>query len=316
VDLGINLSFAVKRWPEPEAWARIVREDLGLTRVQFTFDLLDPWWPDAARRDLASRMRRVADAADLTVHSAFVGLAAYTYNGLLHPEPVGRAAAREWWLRAIDTAAAIGASAVGGPLGGMSIRDAADPDARARHHERLLEAVRALVEATAAAGLREFLVEPTLLSRELPHAPDAADTLLADLGASTAARVRYVLDVGHAGYRPFYGPDAGAAAWLDRLGGRIGLIHLQNHDHQSDAHWGWPHPRGDFDLAAFARVLAARGLGDAPVFLELFYPFEEADDRVLANVASSVRYCQAELSGVAANEPPAGGRVRAGSARD
>jgi len=47
--LGINLSFAVKRWPEPEAWAGIVRERLGLDQVQFTFDLLDPWRPRVTR---------------------------------------------------------------------------------------------------------------------------------------------------------------------------------------------------------------------------------------------------------------------------
>jgi hypothetical protein len=40
--LGVNLCFAVKRMPEPERWAAFVREDLGLDRVQFTFDLLDP----------------------------------------------------------------------------------------------------------------------------------------------------------------------------------------------------------------------------------------------------------------------------------
>lgn len=43
MEFGINLSFALKRWPEPSAWARIVRDDFGLGLVQFTLDQLDPW---------------------------------------------------------------------------------------------------------------------------------------------------------------------------------------------------------------------------------------------------------------------------------
>ena len=39
---GVNLSFAVKRWPEPEVWAAFVRSELGVTLVQFSFDLLEP----------------------------------------------------------------------------------------------------------------------------------------------------------------------------------------------------------------------------------------------------------------------------------
>ena len=40
--LGINNCFAVKRWPEPDAWTKIVASDLELSGVQFSYDLLDP----------------------------------------------------------------------------------------------------------------------------------------------------------------------------------------------------------------------------------------------------------------------------------
>ena len=101
--LGVNLSFAVKRWPEPEVWAAFVREELGVELVQFSFDLLDPWWPEELSRPLARRVRDAAKAEGLTLHSAFVGLAAYTYNGLLHPEAEGRRAAYMGGLNAPPT---------------------------------------------------------------------------------------------------------------------------------------------------------------------------------------------------------------------
>ena len=39
VRLGINTCFAVKRWPRPIEWARVIRNDLGLRLVQHTLDL-------------------------------------------------------------------------------------------------------------------------------------------------------------------------------------------------------------------------------------------------------------------------------------
>lgn len=295
-DLGINLSFAVKRWPEPDLWAEIVRDRLDLSTVQFSFDLLDPWWPDDLRLDLATRARRAAESRGITIHSAFVGLAAYTYNGLLHPDAATRAAALEWWRRAVATAAALGASAVGGPLGGMSVTDAAIPARRESHYGRLLEAVPAIVDLAIAAGLDTLLIEPTPLRREIPSTIEDAVRLLNDVGQTVAKKIRYVVDVGHAGYRPLYGPAASAESWCQALGERIGLIHLQNHDYVSDAHWGWPEPRGQFDVASFTRALIEQKLDYLPVVLEVFYPFELDDANVLANLSSTVEHCRTELN--------------------
>jgi D-erythrulose 1-phosphate 3-epimerase len=100
MEFGINLSFALKRWPEPERWAGIAREDLRLDLVQFSFDLLDPWWPAAERGAVARGVRRAVAGHGLTLHSVQLGLAWYTYNGLLHADPSGRAVARQWWQQA------------------------------------------------------------------------------------------------------------------------------------------------------------------------------------------------------------------------
>ncbi len=296
MELGINLSFALKRWPEPERWASIVREDLGLSLVQFTFDLLDPWWPQRERRAMADRVRRAADDAGITIHSAQLGLAWYTYNGLLHPDPAGRQIARQWWQRAAETAAEIGAPAAGGPLGALSATDAADSTTRNQHYAAVLEEVVIASNAAAEAGLQALLIEPTPLPRENPHTIAEAQQLAADLRERTAVPVRWVLDVGHALYRPLYGDDVSLEDWLVPLENDIGLIHLQNHDFQSDAHWGWPDDRGVYDVSAFAESVRRVGLVDVPIVIELFYPFEMADEAVLASVRSTVRHCREALA--------------------
>jgi len=300
---GINLSFAVKRWPEPEAWCRIVRETLGLRHVQFTFDLLDPNWPRDLRLAQAAAVRRATQAWDIEVHSAFVGLAAYTYNGLLHPDPGVRGAAVEWWRRAIETAAEMGASAVGGPLGGMSAVDAADDRRRREIVREAIDAVVAIPQAAGEARLSAFLIEPTPLIREVPHTPEQASWLLERLEGKTAIPVRYVVDVGHALYQPLYGKHARLEDWFRARGAWIGLLHLQNTDFQSDSHWGWPDGRGHFDVAGFAREVDAAGMGDVPVFLEVFYPFELADEDVLHNITSSVDHCRRAIADIAKTGP-------------
>jgi D-erythrulose 1-phosphate 3-epimerase len=288
---GINLGFAIKRWPEPRQWARVVREELDLDCVQFSYDLLDPWWPE--HRALARRVRDAAADYGISIHSAQVGLAMYTYNGLLHPDADARAAAQEWWRRAFAVAAELGASAVGGPVGALSVPELADAPLRERRYEELVELLRALAASARAEGLDALLVEPTPLPREIPSTIAESERLARDL-ADAAVPLRYVLDVGHALFRPLYG-DAVLASWLEPLAPHIGVLHLQNTDFQSDSHWGWPDPRGLFDVEAFAGDVRDAGLGNVPVFLELFDAFEADDGDVLAAVRSSVEHCRRAL---------------------
>ncbi|CAA9578942.1 MAG: hypothetical protein AVDCRST_MAG33-3383 [uncultured Thermomicrobiales bacterium] len=298
VELGINLGFAGKRWPEPEAWCRIVREQLGLRQVQFSFDLLDPSWPRALRRTRANDVRTAAAAWDIEIHSAFVGLANYTYNGLLDPDQATRHWWRQWWLNAVEVAADIGAKAVGGPLGGMSVADASDPGRRERLTDDLVESVVEIARVTKAAGLRELLIEPTPLRREIPHTPERAGELLARLDGHDGVPVRYLIDLGHALYRPLYADAARLDPWLAGLGDRVGAFHLQNTDTLSDSHWGWPDARGTIDLAANLGEIRAAGHAATPLILEVFYPFEADDDAVLASLASSVAHCRGVMDSV------------------
>src|SRR5258705_5235455 len=130
MDLGINLSFALKRWPEPERWAAIVAERLGLRSIQFTLDLIDAWWPQAERAALARAAKAAADAQGIVMHSAQIGLAGYTYNGLLHPDATARALAHDWWGRSIELSAELGAGAAGRPPRAPSAPGPIGPAAR------------------------------------------------------------------------------------------------------------------------------------------------------------------------------------------
>ena len=123
IPLGINLSFCVKRWVTPALWAPIVREQFDLDLVQFSFR--------SRRSDLAGRssqrlrqdIRQEAGRRHgISMHSAFIGLAHYTFNQLLHPDPRVRDVAEDWLRRAYRFAASAGIERVGGPLGAAASR--------------------------------------------------------------------------------------------------------------------------------------------------------------------------------------------------
>jgi D-erythrulose 1-phosphate 3-epimerase len=290
--LGVNLCFAVKRMPEPQAWAAFVREDLGLAQVQFTFDLLDPWWPVSERATLVHRVVAAARSQELTIHSAFIGLAHYVPSGLLDPDPDARRVAVRWWRRAIEVTAALGASAVGGPLGTISVADFTNPAARQRRYHDLLDAVDLISREASIAGLSDVLIEPTPIAREFPATIEECRRLLADLAERGAGRVGLTLDTGHAVYQPLHGPNATVRDWVEELGSHIRVVHLDNTDGLTDPHWGWPDPRGSFDVADFADTLHTAGLGEVPVMLEVYPRFEDNDKQVRDLLISSVEHCR------------------------
>jgi D-erythrulose 1-phosphate 3-epimerase len=291
--IGINLSFTVKRWVEPEVWTSLLA-GMGLELAQFSFDLIDPLWPSSLRTPLAREHRHAADAREIMIHSAFVGLACYTYNNLLHPAAEGREAAKLWWRGAMETAVELGTSRVGGPLGGMSVRDASDPTRRAERLETLHRDLHDLLEYARTLGLTEFLIEPVPLTRETPWTVTEARDLVTRL-SSPSLPVRLCVDIGHALYKPLYGDDASLEPWL-AVGESVGVLHLQQTDGLSDSHWGLDDPRGLVRLESVRNALEMTGHTKLPVILEVFHAFEANDELVLQDVRSSIAQMRAVWS--------------------
>ncbi|MDP4151912.1 MAG: hypothetical protein Q8865_00525 [Bacillota bacterium] len=78
MELGLNLSFATKRWLKPHLLAKMCKEDFNISRVQFTWDLIDPWWPDEPRNRLAVQFKEAFENEGLEIKSTFGGVASYT----------------------------------------------------------------------------------------------------------------------------------------------------------------------------------------------------------------------------------------------
>jgi D-erythrulose 1-phosphate 3-epimerase len=289
--LGINTCFAVKRWPQPRRWASLVRDELGLGVVQHSLDLVDL---DAGPGELAAQataVRDACDAAGLQLHSTFTGLAAYSSNLLLHPDPAARARARAWYERVIDFTAAAGAPATGGHVGAFSVDDWRDPRRRRRLWAELTGALGQLAGQARNRGLRYLLVENLAAARE-PSTLQLVSALLTE-GDDQRVPVLACLDVGHQCVPGTSGEDRDPYAWLERLGAQAPVVQLQQSDGVADHHWPFTPQLNAAGVITAERVLDAldrSGAAEVALLLEIIPPFEQDDDQALADLRASASY--------------------------
>ena len=70
---------------DPVELAKMIKEDFGVDHVQFTWDLIDPWWPQAQRDVMVYQYKDAFADAGITIDATFGGLASYSYAHLLAP---------------------------------------------------------------------------------------------------------------------------------------------------------------------------------------------------------------------------------------
>lgn len=290
--LGIDDCFAVKRWPRPDDWIPIVRDRLGLRLVQHSLDLV----PDGESPTAAATVGQAIRAAGLELHSTFTGLAAYSANLLLDPDPTGRDRAIAWYRWVIEWTASAGGTMTGGHVGAFSVGDWRGPARRAERWAGLQAGLGELTAAARSAGLEALLVENLAAARE-PSTMAMIRDLLTD-GAAERVPVRLCLDVGHMCVPGTSGPDRDPYAWLRALGSMAPVVQLQQSDADGDHHWPFTPERNAAGRIDADRVIAALGEGGTKataLVLEIIPPFEQDDDAVLADLDVSVGYWRAAL---------------------
>jgi D-erythrulose 1-phosphate 3-epimerase len=288
VRLGINNCFAVKRWPRPADWARIVRDELGLDLVEVSLDLIEDITTPTGRQRAAEQIRDALTEYRLQTATTFTGLAAYSRNLLMHPDAERRRAAVDWYGAVIDLTARLGASGAGGHVGAMSVPDWSDPGRRAERWSGLQHGLAEVTRRARDAGLEYMLVENLASNRE-PSTIAGIQTLLTD-GDSEHVPARLCLDVGHQCVPGTAGPDRDPYAWLRHFGSTLAEVQLQQSDGLADRHWPFTSERnaaGRIDPGRVLDTLAESGAGDVLLVLEIIPAFEQDDGQVIADLRSS-----------------------------
>lgn len=294
VRLGINNCFAVKRWPEPFEWTRIISEELELKLVQFSYDLLDPRTPEPILSLMVEEIKGNIEEYGLELHSTFTGLVAYSLNLLGHPNPLMRADAFNWYSHAIRVARDLAASATGGHMASLSYRDWINVERRERMVKCIIDSIADLSHLARRYGLKMLLWEPMPLPREPPHTIDEAKSLLREVEKKARIPVRLCIDLGHAcSWDIKEGRDRDLYAWLEELAQLSPAIHVQQTDGKADRHWPFTKEYNERGIVKPDKVLEAidrSGASEVFLFLEVIHPFEACDEKVLRDLKESVKY--------------------------
>jgi sugar phosphate isomerase/epimerase len=293
--LGMNTCFAVKRWPEPEEWARIIAEDFGLKAVQFSFDLMDPRAGSGAVPAYIDHTRHACERLGLSIHSTFTGFVPFMGNLLLHPEPSFREDAKAWFRAAIDVTARMKVAHTGGYFGALSMKEVGDPVRRQERMDGWADGLRELAQEAKDRGLESLLVEHMAGWRE---PPTGIGESLALAAMRTAVPIRIAIDLGHMVARGREGDDLDPYAWLRRVSPKAGVFHLQQSNELYDLHQAFTpeaNKTGRIDPKRVIDAIRASGAEKAVLMFEIIHACEEDEKKVLADIRSSVDQWRAAL---------------------
>jgi hypothetical protein len=296
--LGINNYFAVKRWPEPEEWLKIVKKDLGLSIAQFCLDLLDPHTIEPVRSVQARAVREAAKQAGVTLQSVLTGGVGYHMSLLLGPDLGMRMSALSWFENAAKIAGIFGSDGLGGPLGAVSLKDYFDEERKKYILAWLKEALHHLGAVAKEQGLQYLIWEPNPIRLEWPATMADALRFYDYVNDGAPLPIRYLVDVGHACNWDASGADLDPYAWIARIGKLCPIIHLQQTDGKGDRHWPFTAEFNKIGIIEPKKVLEAiekAGIKEVYLELEIIPGFEAREDKVIDDLKKSVDYWQKAL---------------------
>ena len=295
IKLGINASFAVNRYPEPEEWLRIVGEELGVRYAQFFADLIEPviFSPDSKER-LIKKTREASQTYKVVIHSVFSGTIVHWYNFLLHPDEGVRQDSIRWYENYIDLTARLGVKAVGSLMGALSFKDLNNSS---RYKMLLDEAIKTwqyFAKVAREKGLDYIMFEPMSIPREIPCTISQTKELYERLNKGVSLPIKLCMDVGHGAVLSGGRDDRNPYAWLKNLAHLTPVVHIQQTDGQSSKHWPFTpefNKRGIIEPKKVIEAINASGAKEVLLVLEIFQSFFEPwDNQVIDDLKASVDY--------------------------
>jgi len=294
--LGIDLSFAKKRWPEPETWIDIVRNKLGVKYLEFDTDFLDPLYiAEPTWTDIALEIKQLAQKADLQIHNYFTGGMTHCVNLVSHPDQRIRRDGVRWCEAAIKVASKLGARGIGGHFDTISSNDLANPTRYKMLIDNLVESFHFLSTVAKQQGLEFILWEQMYTPCEVPYTIQQTKELMARLNDGASVPIPLVIDLGHMCCQsfPHSEEDTDPYNWLRELGNMTTVIHVQQCDGKSSSHWPFTTEYNKFGIIEPERVIEAINESQAKemyLFFEIFFSLSQNDQQVLDEMAKSVEY--------------------------
>lgn len=302
--LAINTGFAVNRYAEPEVWTRIVGADLGLKRVQFTADMLNPDLPADVINSHVKRIVAGCQRYGVSISSVFTG--AFTrVNHLSHPDPLVRAHWVSWFKRFVDMAVDLGATSLGSHFGILTAQDCQDPVKRNERQQQTIACWHEVAHYAKTQGLQYLTWEPMSIKREYGETLAATAQLQKAVNTDTPLPFYVCLDVDHGDVSSQNPDDTNPYVWLSTFAHQAPLIHLKQSTRDKHGHWPFTaayNANGKILPGQVVETLSQHNstapFSQTDLILELsFREREPTDSTVIPVLQESVAYWKEALSG-------------------
>ncbi len=303
IQLGINNCFAIGRFPEPEEWLRVVKDELGLGHVQFSYDLLDPVIiEDEIFKSTCRYIKMLADEMNVSIDTGITGEVVHKFNFLMDPDPALRRCYVRWYEKMIRAGSLLGVEGSGVYMGTLSRKDQENPGRREFITNVLIEEIVHLTSVSEEVGQKYLLWEPMSIPREFPCTIDVTKEMLERANRSSRVPVRLCLDVGHGYIRSGDPRDSDCYAWLRELAHLSPTIHMQQTDGKGSRHWPFTEEYNKIGVIVPEKVFESiekAGSKKAIIVFEFFYSAHAIpDESALDNLKASVEYWQKALQRV------------------
>jgi sugar phosphate isomerase/epimerase len=294
--LGVDLSFAKKRWPEPETWLELVRDRFGLKYVEFDTDFLDPLFiSEPTRSEVASEIRSLAKQYDVEIHNYFTGAMTHCVNLVSHPDERIRQEGVKWCEEAIRLTTKLGAKGIGGHFDTISSRDLNDPQRYQMLIDNLISNFQYLSGIAKQEGQQFILWEQLYTPSEVPYTIRQTKEFMGRLNNGASVPIQLVIDLGHMCCQNFsHAPeDEDPYEWLRQLGHLAPVIHLQQCDGLESYHWPFTERYNQMGIIQAEKVIEAineSGAEEVYLFFEIFFSLNQSDQQILDQMSESVEY--------------------------
>lgn len=301
--LGVNNCFAIGRYPEPEEWLNVVKNELGLNHVQFSYDLLDPVIiEDGIFKSKCKHIKKLADNLGIVIDTAVTGEAVHKFNGLMDPDTELRSCYLKWYEKMVRAGALLGAEGAGVYLGTLSKRDNEDINRRDYLIDILLGEINYLTLVAKEVNQKYFLWEPMSIPREIPCTIEETKKIIERANINSHVPVMLCLDVGHGYIRSGNKRDSDAYEWLKELGNISPVIHMQQTDGKGSRHWPFTEEYNKLGVIVPEKVFKTiedSGAKKTIIVFEFFYSAHAIpDESALDNLKASVEYWKKALEKV------------------
>jgi len=293
--LGINLSFARLRWPQPSGWLWVVNK-LQLKYVEFCSDLLDPILvSEPSLSEIAAKTKKEAEKEGITIFDYYTGVIPRSTNMLADARPGIRADALRWCEGALKVAKMLGAKAVGGHFDYIPYRNLMRQREKIFLMQNLLKSYQHLSQIAKKEGLDFIMVEQMYNPSEKPYTITEAEEFYKQVNEDSAVPYFMTVNVGHAcSYNyPHEERDLDPYEWLRKFAHISPVIHIQQTTAKETSHRPFTKLYNQVGLITPEKVIAAieeSGSKENYLMLEIYFPLTVNEKQIMADLQETVNY--------------------------